>query len=252
MGVPDLPLGLQAARPEPVIDEGEALAAMIVLAVLDPRRAAVAENRAVPRHAVGNAGEQLREMQRRIGIVADAEKEHLPVDGMAEPLRAFLGREPGPARRLRGGAGVSAKPSLTLVRRIKAPPGKVYAAWTRPEMMVAWWGPHNTRVASAEADARIGGRFRVVMMEDNGERHEVSGTYSEVEPERKLAFSWAWVTMPERESRVAVMFRAVAEGTELTVLHEQFADEPARIGHEQGWNEALERLESLFQAGGAA
>ncbi len=138
------------------------------------------------------------------------------------------------------------KPSLTLIRRFRAPPAKVWAAWTKPELMSAWFGPHNTRCQSAEADPRVGGRFRVVMIEDNGERHEVSGTYSAVEPERKLAFSWAWVTMPERESRVTVTFRPVEEGTEMVLLHEQFADEAARAGHEGGWTEAFERLERVF------
>ena len=32
-------------------------------------------------------------------------------------------------------------PSLTLVRRIKASPAKVFAALTQPEQMVQWWGP---------------------------------------------------------------------------------------------------------------
>jgi uncharacterized protein YndB with AHSA1/START domain len=30
------------------------------------------------------------------------------------------------------------KPSLTIVRRLKAPPARVYAAWTRPELMARW------------------------------------------------------------------------------------------------------------------
>jgi uncharacterized protein YndB with AHSA1/START domain len=143
------------------------------------------------------------------------------------------------------------RPSLTLVRRLKASPARVYAAWTRPEIMAAWFGPHRTRVESAESDPRVGGRFRVVMREDNGERHDVSGTFLEVEPERRLVFTWAWITTPERESLVTVTFRPVGDGTELTLLHERFADEAARAGHEGGWTQALERLESLLGQEGA-
>ena len=54
------------------------------------------------------------------------------------------------------------KPSLTLVRRLKAPPAKVYAAWTDPALMARWWGPDAGPVLSAEADVRPGGRFSVV------------------------------------------------------------------------------------------
>lgn len=142
------------------------------------------------------------------------------------------------------------KPSLTIVRRLKAPPETVYAAWTRPGMMAAWFGPHGTRVESAASDPRVGGRFRVVMREGSGEVHDVSGVFREVEPARKLVFTWAWVTMPERASLVTVTFRPVEGGTELTLLHEQFADEQARIGHQGGWTEAFERLEAFLEQEG--
>jgi uncharacterized protein YndB with AHSA1/START domain len=118
--------------------------------------------------------------------------------------------------------------------------------------MALWWGPRNTRVERAEADARVGGRFRVVMREDDGERHEVSGTYSVVEPGRRLAFSWAWVTTPERESRVTVSFLPVDGGTEVTLIHEGFADQAARDGHEGGWSEAFERLAEALEGAEAA
>ena len=38
-------------------------------------------------------------------------------------------------------ANVLIEPSLTLKRRLKAPPEKVYAAWTDPEKIVRWFGP---------------------------------------------------------------------------------------------------------------
>lgn len=141
---------------------------------------------------------------------------------------------------------MTTKPSLTLVRRIKAPPAKVFAAWTEPDMMAGWFGPSSTKVARAEADPRAGGRFHVVMHATDGEVHDVSGTYREVVPGRKLVFSWAWKSTPERESLVTVSLRPVEEGTELTLTHEQFFDEAARDGHRGGWTDALDKLEQLF------
>ena len=32
-------------------------------------------------------------------------------------------------------------PSVTIVRRIKASPAKVWGAITQPELMMQWWGP---------------------------------------------------------------------------------------------------------------
>jgi uncharacterized protein YndB with AHSA1/START domain len=139
-------------------------------------------------------------------------------------------------------------PSLTLVRRFRAPPARVWAAWTRPEVMVLWFGPHHTRAEHAEADLRLGGRFRVVLRENNGERHEATGLYQEIEAERRLVFSWNWVSTPERVSRVTVAFRAVPDGTEVTLTHDRFADPETATRHTRGWTEALERLGTLLGA----
>lgn len=143
-------------------------------------------------------------------------------------------------------------PSLTLVRRIKAAPAKVFAAWTRAETIALWFGPHHTRVEHAEVDARVGGRFLIRLVEENGERHGVSGTYVEVEPERRLQFTWAWVSMPERESRVTVAFRPIPEGTEVTLTHDRFADADTATRHRRGWTESLERLDALHDTTPAA
>ncbi|BBK30447.1 uncharacterized protein YndB with AHSA1/START domain [Stella humosa] len=141
---------------------------------------------------------------------------------------------------------VITEPSLTLVRRIRAPVARVYAAWTDPQLLGLWWGPHHTRVESATLDVRVGGGFRTVLREDNGDRHEVSGVYGVVEPERRLVFSWAWVSTPERVSRVTVTFRPLTDGTEVTVQHDRLADEQSKTGHTRGWTESMERLVRLF------
>ena len=138
-------------------------------------------------------------------------------------------------------------PSLTLVRRIRAVPAKVWDAWTKPELMILWFGPHHTRAEHAEADLRLGGRFRVVLREDSGDRHEATGLYAEIEPERRLVFSWNWVSTPERVSRVTVEFRPVPEGTEVTLTHDRFADAETATRHRRGWTESLERLVALHE-----
>lgn len=136
-------------------------------------------------------------------------------------------------------------PYLTLVKRIKAPPARVWSAWTQPELMMLWFGPHHTRAEEAEADLTVGGRFRVALREDNGERHEANGRYTVIEPERRLVFDWHWTSMPERVSRVTVELRPVPEGTEVTLTHDRFADQATATRHARGWTESLERLAAL-------
>ena len=93
-----------------------------------------------------------------------------------------------------------AQPSLTLVRRFKAPVSRVFAAMTRAEQIALWWGPDAGPALSAEADARPGGRYRVVFQTGDGATHETFGTYREVQPDRRVVFTMSWTTSPEHES----------------------------------------------------
>lgn len=141
--------------------------------------------------------------------------------------------------------GTFAKPSLTLKRRIDAAPAKVYAAWTQPEKIALWFGPDSGEVLEAQLDPRVGGQFHIAFKTESGERHDVAGRYREVEPDRKLVFTWAWKSTPERESLVTLTMKPDGDGTLLTVLHEQFFDEKARDGHRMGWLGALDKLERV-------
>ncbi len=141
---------------------------------------------------------------------------------------------------------MSAKPSLTLKRRLKAAPASVFAAWTEPQKMMRWWGPTGAEMLRAETDVRVGGRFRVVFRTPDDEEHDVSGVYREVVADEKLVFTWAWRTTPERESLVTVALRADGSGTLLTLTHERFFDEAARDRHRGGWTGTLDKLERMF------
>lgn len=141
-----------------------------------------------------------------------------------------------------------AKPSVTLARRLKATPAKVFAAWTDAEKLIRWFGPAQTidGSVSAELDVREGGRYRISFKTDDGEYHEVGGIYRQVVPDQRLQFTWAWHTMRERESLVTVSIRPDGDGALLTLLHEQFFDQAAADGHKRGWTGTLDKLERFF------
>jgi len=143
-------------------------------------------------------------------------------------------------------AGTAVKPSLTIKRRLNAPPPKVFQAWTDPEKIKRWMGPGEVKTVRAENDVRVGGRYHIGMVTPAGESHDVSGIYREVIPNEKLVYTWAWKTTPERESLVTVTFKPDGAGTLLTLTHEQFFDEDARDRHNHGWNGAIEKLDKYL------
>jgi len=134
------------------------------------------------------------------------------------------------------------KPSLTVTRRLPAPPDRCFRAWTDPEALKRWFGPDKVEVLLAETDPRVGGRYRILARSQDGEEHDVSGEFREVVANRKLVFTWAWRSTPERQSLVTVEFVPAGAATMLTLTHEQFADEAARDRHRHGWTSTLGKL----------
>ena len=139
--------------------------------------------------------------------------------------------------------------SLSLVRTIKAPPEKVFAAWTDPKTLKKWMSPtKEMEVAVAETDLRVGGRYRILMREPDGREHGVVGIYKEIVNPKKLAFTWGWENSAEMNTLVTVELRRKGAGTELTLTHSKFADDKTRDMHNQGWMGCIGRLEVLFAA----
>jgi uncharacterized protein YndB with AHSA1/START domain len=145
-------------------------------------------------------------------------------------------------------AAADVKPSLTLQRRLNASPERVYSAWTEADKIARWFGPAVVLQDTVKAtmDVRVGGRFQVSFNSEGGDYHQVGGVYREVIPNRKLVFSWAWYTTPERESLVTVTIAPEGEHTLLTLHHAQLFDETTKTGHTRGWTGSLDKLEALF------
>ncbi|WP_159711781.1 SRPBCC family protein [Geminicoccus flavidas] len=142
---------------------------------------------------------------------------------------------------------MSAKPSLTIRRRLRASPERIWSAWTEPRQLVQWFGPDAGPTVQAETNVRKGGRFHIAFHTLDGERHDVSGEYREVVPHQRLVFTWAWRSTPERESLVTVALKPDGDGTVMTLTHEQFFDEAARDAHRSGWTGAVEKLAALVE-----
>jgi uncharacterized protein YndB with AHSA1/START domain len=135
---------------------------------------------------------------------------------------------------------------LVITRVLDAPRALVYAAWTEPERLLRWWGPHGFTVDAAEVDVRVGGAWRVRMRSPEGEEHTSSGVYRELVPPERLVFTFAWEGCedgePGHETLVSLSFAEEGGRTRMTFRQEVFTSVPSRDAHEGGWSEAFERL----------
>ncbi|WP_347336800.1 SRPBCC family protein [Bradyrhizobium liaoningense] len=103
----------------------------------------------------------------------------------------------------------------------------------------------NTATLQAELDVRLGGRYRISFIRDDGEYFEAGGHYREVVPNELLVFTWAWHSTPERESLVTISLKPDGAGTLMVFHHAQFFDETARDNHERGWSSFLDKLDAF-------
>jgi uncharacterized protein YndB with AHSA1/START domain len=136
--------------------------------------------------------------------------------------------------------------AIEIHRTIKAPLRRVFDAWTRPEEMKQWAAPGPLAVPVAEVDLRVGGRYRMTMRGPDGAEHRVVGVYREVDPPRRLVYTWSWETDPTvTDTVVTVEFHDRGGSTEVVLRHEGFPTVEKRDRHDSGWNGCLDKLQTL-------
>jgi uncharacterized protein YndB with AHSA1/START domain len=118
--------------------------------------------------------------------------------------------------------------------RIAASPETVFPYFTDPARIVRWKGEEATLKPEA------GGVYRVKMGEN-----VVLGEYLEVDPPRRVVFTWGWeadsAPLGPGASTVEVELTADEGETVVTLTHRDLPDE-LRAPHEQGWVHYLGRL----------
>lgn len=136
-------------------------------------------------------------------------------------------------------------PAILVVRRIiQASAERLFAAWTEPRHLRAWWGPGPVTCCGAEVDLKVGGAYRIDNALPDGSILTIFGEFLEIDPPRKLVYTWRLGS--DEASLVTVRFEACTRqdaATEVVIVHEQIPSDAVRVTHEQGWIGCLDGLE---------
>ena len=131
---------------------------------------------------------------------------------------------------------------FTLDRTYAATPERVYAHFTDPQLLAAWFCPNPDLTTRCELDVRPGGDWRVEMGD-----WVVAGRYLTVEPPTRLVFTFDWEHDDGPPTTVRVEITPDGEATRLVLAHEETAPEGGeRSSHEEGWALAFLRLDRLL------
>lgn len=137
--------------------------------------------------------------------------------------------------------------AVVVRRTIAATAEELFDAWLDPEAMALWMRPGSIQTTTAKVDARVGGRYEIVMRSAT-DTYPHAGVYRVIDRPRQLAFTWISRGTEQRESLVTVDFVARGAATEVVVTHEQLSEE-AKPSHTNGWTSALQKLDEACQQG---
>jgi len=137
--------------------------------------------------------------------------------------------------------------ALQIRRTFQAARDRVFRAWTTPEEIKQWKAPGDRTTPLVEVDLRVGGTYRIHMRSPDGAEVRLVGVYREVDPPKKLVYTWRWETSPEMgETLVTVEFLERGPATEVVLRHELFGTEDTREKHEYGWRGSLDKLAEIL------
>jgi uncharacterized protein YndB with AHSA1/START domain len=132
---------------------------------------------------------------------------------------------------------------LQIKRTYRAPIRAVFEAWTSEEVIRRWWElEHGWDTTRAELDLRVGGAVRVVMRDPHKDiEYGGGGTYTEVEPPTRLAFTWIW-DGDTRRTLIEIDLEETGGATTVRFTQRDLWDEEALRSHEEGWTKILDNL----------
>jgi uncharacterized protein YndB with AHSA1/START domain len=144
---------------------------------------------------------------------------------------------------------------ILVTREFDAPRHLVYRAWTTPELVKRWWHAKRGRVTVVEIDLRVGGKWRYVMVADDGFEVGFHGEYREIVLDERIVSTEVYEGLPEgvTEKQGAtlntVTFTEADGRTTMTMLIQATSkvsrDAIIESGMEDGLQDALDLLEEV-------
>jgi uncharacterized protein YndB with AHSA1/START domain len=137
--------------------------------------------------------------------------------------------------------------TLRLECSFASPPERVFAAFGDPDSVAEWFGPAGYTCVVVELDVRVGGRYRFEMHPPDGAPFHLGGAFREVDPPRRLVFTFAYEQPDpdDRETTVTLAFEPDGDGTYLVLEQEPFATDARHDLHRQGWTDSFDRLAAV-------
>jgi uncharacterized protein YndB with AHSA1/START domain len=139
--------------------------------------------------------------------------------------------------------------TVRLHRIVRAPPERVYRAFLSPDAMAKWIPPNGFTATVHHMEPKVGGTFRMSFTNFTTQQsHSFGGEYLELVENQLIRYTDKFddPNLPG-VIHVTVLLKAVAGGTDLSVVQEGIPDViPVEMCY-LGWQESLVLLAKLVE-----
>lgn len=132
--------------------------------------------------------------------------------------------------------------SLVVSRRFNARSADVYDAMINPDRVSYWWSPKPSWSTVFSNTPTPGGGYRLEMINPDGLSVVVRGSYLQLEPNKRIAFTWQSLVISH--SVVLMTLSDETGPTELTLSHDGLHDSEQIQYHLSGWTGCFDQLSS--------
>jgi uncharacterized protein YndB with AHSA1/START domain len=143
------------------------------------------------------------------------------------------------------------KHEIRMSRDFNAPRELVFKAMTDPALIPRWWGPKNLTTVVDKMDVRMGGIWRYVQRDTDGNEYGFRGVYHDVVAPERLVYTFEWEGMPGHILLETVTFEerngktTVTDSSVFQTVEDR--DGMLQSGMEGGAEESWDRIDDLLK-----
>ena len=153
-------------------------------------------------------------------------------------------------------AATSTTETLQLKRHFNASPEQVFTAWSTPEALNQWFGPHSHNCKVEKFDFKIGGNYQIRLIPtgevddpdchgDTAQDSVCAGEFVEISNPNRIVMTFNWIEngADMGETLLSIDILSANGGTDVVLTHEKIPSEELREAHQGGWQGSLECLD---------
>ena len=142
--------------------------------------------------------------------------------------------------------------AFSMSRVFDAPRELVWKVYTDPAFVPRWWGPRDVTTVVDKMDVSVGGVWRYIQRDAQGDEYGFNGVFKVVEAPERLTYTFEFEPMAGHIVTDTITFEELPDGKTRVTARSKFdtledLEGMLQSGMESGANESWDRMEELLE-----